>query len=1342
MERYICIHGHFYQPPRENPWLEAIEVQDSAYPYHDWNERITSECYAPNTISRILDEQGRIIQFANNYAKMSFNFGPTLLSWMEKNAPDTYEAILEADRESQKNFSGHGSALAQAYSHMILPLANRRDKYTQILWGIRDFEYRFGRKPEGMWLPETAVDLESLDILSELGITFTILAPHQAQRVRPSNEKEWNDVRGGSIDSTMAYTQHLPSGRSISLFFYNGQVSRAVAFEGLLKSGVAFAERLYSGFGEGRTRPQLVHIATDGESYGHHHCFGDMALAYALKHIEKEKHATLTNYGEYLEKYPPTHEVEIVENTSWSCAHGIERWRTHCGCTTGGQAEWNQNWRAPLREALNWVRDHLAQPFEGKGRLLLKDPWQARNDYVSVILSRSPKSIQDFVDQQAARLLNGDEVTSVLKLMELQRQAMLMYTSCGWFFDEISGIETVQIMHYAGRALQLAQELFGDSVEKHFLTLLGKAKSNRVEHGDGRRIYEKSVRPAMVNLNKVGAHYAVSSLFEEYGERTSVFCYDAERRDYQLLEAGKAKLAIGKAHFTSQISRESTLLTFGVLHFGDHNINCGVGAFRSESAYQSLSREVSEEFHKGDFPGIIGVFERHFGESTYSLGSLFRDQKRKILSLILQSALGDAEARYQRIYETNVPLMRFLKNSGVPSPKILYATSEQVLNASLRTVLENEDFSRQTITALLEESKLQGITLDVSTLEFSFRKNLEKMVEALITHPHNLQLLWRLEAAIELLPELPFQVNLWKVQNLYYEMLKHTYPAFRQRAATQEEESQEWVRRFQNVGAKLSVYVNLDEKESDVTQRPSARKGGRKMHARGSGILLHVTSLPSHFGIGDLGTPAYQFIDFLAGSNQSFWQILPLNPTDVAHGNCPYYSDSAFAVNPLLISPELLVEEGFLDQRDLAATPELPAGSVDYGAVGAYKGKLFSKAFRRFQRRPRGYDYERFCAENAYWLDDFALFKALKSHFQGAIWRNWPQPLRDRHPGALASARRELSDAVEHERFLQYTFLCQWLRLKAYCNDKSVSIIGDLPIYVTYDSADVWAHPEIFKLDHDKKPLAVAGVPPDYFSATGQLWGNPVYQWDVLKERKYDWWTQRIKHNLQLCDFIRIDHFRGFVAYWEVPAEAPNAIRGKWVEAPAMDFFDHLRKSIAPLPIIAEDLGVITPDVEAVMRHFDFPGMKLLVFAFGEDLPTNPYIPHNLEKNCVAYTGTHDNNTMRGWIEKEASPEEKERLFHYLGREIAIEDFHLEMVRLVMMSIANTAIFPLQDILGLGEKARMNRPAIKEGNWQWRLGNDQLTESVAGKLGEMTLIYGRAQEGLVKRAEATSSDAL
>ena len=474
---YVCIHGHFYQPPRENPWLEAIELQDSAYPYHDWNERITAECYQPNAAARIMDGGGRILKILSNYPKMSFDFGPTLLSWMEARAPKVYQAILDADKASQEHFPGHGSAVAQAYNHMIMPLANRRDKVTQVAWGIKDFEHRFGRKPEGMWLPETAVDIECLEILAENNIRFTVLAPRQAKRESKIGSRQWKDVSGERIDPSMAYLCRLPSGKSIVLFFYDGPISKAIAFEHLLASGDQFVDRLMSGFAEDvRSWPELVHIAVDGETFGHHHKMGEMTLAFALDKIDTKELAQVTNYAEFLELHPPIHRVEIFENTSWSCVHGVERWRSNCGCNSGGYAGWNQEWRAPLRAALDWLRDALAPLYEEKGKQLLKDPWAARNGYIDVVLNRSSENIDRFFHDHAARELSPDDRVTALKLLEMQRNAMLMYTSCGWFFDELSGIETVQCIQYAGRVVDLAKQLFKDNVETRFPRKVGASQ--------------------------------------------------------------------------------------------------------------------------------------------------------------------------------------------------------------------------------------------------------------------------------------------------------------------------------------------------------------------------------------------------------------------------------------------------------------------------------------------------------------------------------------------------------------------------------------------------------------------------------------------------------------------------------------------------------------------------------------------------------------------------------------------------------------------------------------------------------------------------------------------------
>ena len=808
MERYICIHGHFYQPPRENPWLEAIEVQDSAYPYHDWNERILAQCYAPNTVSRILDGEGRIIELPNNYARISFNFGPTLLSWIEGKAPATYEAILAADRISQKNFSGHGSAMAQAYNHMIMPLACKRDKYTQVLWGIRDFEHRFGRSPEGMWLPETAVDLETLDIMAESGIRFTILSPYQAKEVRNLDQDSWTDVSGGRIDPTMAYEINLPSGRKINLFFYNAQVSQAVSFEHLLASGGSLVERLIGGFSNESTRPQLVNIATDGETYGHHQQYGDMALAFALEQIKSNGDTLLTNYWEFLEKYPPVSEVRIFENTAWSCVHGVERWWRDCGCNSGGHPGWNQAWRTPLRESLDWLRDTIAPLYELHAGRLLKDPWEARNDFISVVLDRSRENIDQFLMRHASRKLEDSEKVTVLKLLEIQRCAMLMYTSCGWFFDELSGIETVQVIQYAGRAILMGEETFGVALEHEFLEKLEQAKSNIREHRDGRVIYENFVKPAKIDLTRVAAHYAMSSIFEERTQGDKIFCYSADREEFRLQQIGNAKLALGRVRITSEITREAARMTFAALYFPEHNLSTGVQVFEDEEQFGIMSREVAQSFSAGDFPETILRMDRYFGASKYSLRSLFRDELRGVLKQILESSMESTRYTFRETYNHYATFMRFLIDLSIPMPEPLPCTAGFVLNLNLKLEFQKPEMSPEAIHNIIKDAQDLHIELDYPGLEYSFRKNIETLTHKLREDPDDIGKLKQLLVAVSLGKEMPFELNLWIVQNNYYEMLHTLLPERRWKAEHGAEDAHEWVEQFVDLGRKLSVRVD------------------------------------------------------------------------------------------------------------------------------------------------------------------------------------------------------------------------------------------------------------------------------------------------------------------------------------------------------------------------------------------------------------------------------------------------------------------------------------------------------------------------------------------------------
>ena len=769
MQRYVCIHCHFYQPPRENPWLEAVELQDSASPYHDWNERVTAECYLPNGAARILDRQSRIAKVVNNYSRISFNFGPTLLSWLERNAPYAYERILKADRQSQQIFSGHGSALAQAYNHTILPLSNTRDKRTQIIWGIRDFQRRFGRDPEGMWLPETAVDVEILELLSEAGIRFTLLAPHQARRMRNRVWEDWQNMEGGRIDPTRAYECHLPSGRVISLFFYDGPISHAVAFENLLLDGERFAHRLLSGFNDQRQWPQLVHIATDGETYGHHYPHGDMALAYALEYLERNQLARITNYGEYLATHPPVQEVEIVERTSWSCCHGVARWVDDCGCRSGGVNSWNQQWRRPLRDSLDWLRDDLSAMYQMRAAELFADPWAARDDYIQFVLDRSPANKTVFFSRHAPRQLSPTEQVEALRLLEIQRHLMLMYTSCGWFFDELTGPATLQILQYAARALQLSRQITGDDREEAFLQRLQEAWSNVPGCGNGRHIFERFIKPAMLDLVGVGAHYAISSMFAGFRD-DSIFCYRVLLEKCRLSESGKTKFAAGIARLISETTDTSLRVAFGVLHFGDHNLTAGVRPFGDELWFGEFEEQAMHDFSRADLPACLRLIDRYFSGSTYSLKSLFQDERRKIIDQIVDSTLGDAEGLYRRVYQDHAPLMCFLSELQLPLPPILRLTTEFVLAQAVRRALADQGSTLDVVRSLLDAAKRTGFNLDLSSLESALRCRLNTLVDRWMQNPGNRQVLEEVEDVVALSRVEPFDINFWKSQNAYYEL--------------------------------------------------------------------------------------------------------------------------------------------------------------------------------------------------------------------------------------------------------------------------------------------------------------------------------------------------------------------------------------------------------------------------------------------------------------------------------------------------------------------------------------------------------------------------------------------
>ena len=802
MEKFICIHGHFYQPPRENPWLETVELQDSAAPYHDWNERIAAECYAPNAYARVMDGNGLIERVVSNYTKISFDFGPTLLSWMKEKAPDIHEAVVRGDKASRERFSGHGAALAQCYNHIIMPLANRRDKYTQTVWGIRDFEFRFGRKPEGMWLPETAADDESLDVLAELGIKFTILSPFQASRVGSSDGKVWHDVNGGLVDTSVPYRVKLPSGRSIAVFFYDAGVAKAVAFERLLSNGESMARRLTDAFRAESGPERLVSIATDGESYGHHFSGGDMALAYALRVIESEGKARLTVYGEYLEKHPPVNEVQIHQGSAWSCSHGVDRWRRDCGCNSGGHPNWNQRWREPLRNALDWLRDKLAVCYEARAAAFLKDPWAARDAYIAVILDRSPENIARFFTGHASRPLNGDEQVNALRLLEMQRHALLMFTSCGWFFDELSGIETVQIIQYAARAIQLAGG-FGENFEPGFLEILGKAESNLPDPHDGRQIYERYVKPAIMTRETLAAHYAVSSLFQTYAEEARIYAFTIKQEDRQLSTVGKTRLATGRIKIIFETTRATDTQTYAVFHSGDHVINCAVREDGDLDGYAKLVEELRLAFEKGDFAEMIRIMDRHFGPVHYSVEHLFRDEQREILNQILAGPGDEIYNTLRHVTEHYAPLRRFLASLRTPPLKALGMASEIVLNSELRRQFDSDKIDFAHTRSLLADCAASKVPLHAEELAYALKAHLDRAGDQFVKTSQNLENLRYFAEAAALARQVPFGVNLWKPQNIYYERMSSTLPEMRQCVSQGNEQAALWVKEFLALGEKL-----------------------------------------------------------------------------------------------------------------------------------------------------------------------------------------------------------------------------------------------------------------------------------------------------------------------------------------------------------------------------------------------------------------------------------------------------------------------------------------------------------------------------------------------------------
>lgn len=775
---FLTIHGHFYQPPRENPWLESIELQDSASPFHDWNERINNECYNPNSVSKIVDNRNKILDVVNNYEFLSFNFGPTLLSWMEEYSPLAYERVIKADIESVGEHDGHGNAIAQVYNHMIMPLANEKDKQTQVIWGIKDFESRFGRKPEGMWLAETAVDNDTLRVLIENDIKYTILSPYQALKFRKIGDKEWTDVSWGNIDPARPYRYYIKgTDKYIDLFFYDGAISKSVAFDEILKDGNKFIRRLKEGVSEGRNYPQLINIATDGESYGHHTKFGDMALSYVLRVRAKEEGFKIVNYAQYLEKYPSEMEVDIKQSSSWSCFHGVGRWMEDCGCSTGGHPGWNQKWRKPLRDALNYLRDELVTIFEKEGKNYFKDAWITRNNYINVILDRSERSVKKFQKENFVAGLSEDKIVKAMELLEMQRQAMLMYTSCGWFFSEISGIETTQIMKYAARAMQLAQNFSKKDYETHFLEILGGAKSNFVEFGTGKDIYEKFVKPSIVTIKQIASLWAISSLYRDFEDEEDVYCYKIRKQAYKKVQRGTSKLVVGHIEIESKITLQKSNLMFALVQYSNGDFHCAIKEFSDETEYLNIQKELFRIFLLHPLTEIIRALDEYFGREYFTLKDIFIEERRKILQVMMQGKMQRFGHMYQEIYSEGKSSIYHMQSLGLSIPDEFKISAGYTLGHQFNDLIVNAKgfLDNEIIQAAMDinfEVKKLGIEIDKTPSNKVFSHKISQNISRLA---QNFEI-QQAEATLELfdnIEKLELNVDITESQNIYFNKIFH-----------------------------------------------------------------------------------------------------------------------------------------------------------------------------------------------------------------------------------------------------------------------------------------------------------------------------------------------------------------------------------------------------------------------------------------------------------------------------------------------------------------------------------------------------------------------------------------
>jgi alpha-amylase/alpha-mannosidase (GH57 family) len=783
MATALIIHGHFYQPPRENPWTGLIDDQPSAQPYPNWNERIYYECYRPNAFARVIDlRSGRIESIIDNYSQISFNMGPTLLSWVEKYHPNTYRRILEADKESLEKNNGHGNAIAQGYNHTILPLCNEKDRVTQIKWGIADFKFRFKRDPESLWLPETACNDATMSALIDAGLTYVLLSPDQAERVRPLSGGDWHNVSNGSIDPGIAYRYFHKdgSGRFIDVFFYDMSIARSIAFEGALISSQTLIDRIArAGGGDGR----VIQAATDGESYGHHTKFGDRSLAYALAVEAPRRDYWVTNYGAFLEKNPATMEVEIKLGedglgTSWSCAHGVGRWFRDCGCQTGGREGWNQAWRGPLRKAFDFLRDTVSVYFEEERGKLFIDPWAARDAYIDLLLDPS-LSRKEFLEKQAGKKLTDLEAVRALTQLEIQRSAMLMYTSCGWFFTEVSGIETVQVLKYAAQMFDLLESLGYESPEAPFLEILSQAQSNIAEFGNAADIYHKFAEPSRVAPEGVVAHLALSCLVEDHlpekGEAGG-FVYGLEevRRE----EHGRFALVTGHVTLEQSMTRQHFRYAFAGLHLGGIDFYGAVRPFLRAENFQKSAKKIWSQFYTVSLPKLLRLMQEEFGPQELSVDQLLPESRQKIFRKVFGSLVEHFSEQYVRLYEDNRRNLEMLQSVGFELPREIRAAAEFTFGRIFEEEIQKREWFKdslayQNLLALADDVTQHGYQIDRFVAEHTFRNLITEIVEGSVANPTDENIKAAL-AVVQLAKKLGLDSNLYLAQEAVYGAAEHS----------------------------------------------------------------------------------------------------------------------------------------------------------------------------------------------------------------------------------------------------------------------------------------------------------------------------------------------------------------------------------------------------------------------------------------------------------------------------------------------------------------------------------------------------------------------------------------